>query len=75
MKRGKGDLLTLFALAAAVVTVEAVQVPGVCNLAWWKSQTGTGKCVKYLGPVCQCSQLFLCSRSGVKTKLLNPTFL
>lgn len=48
MNGGKVDLLTLFALLAAFVAVEVVQLRGVHRLAWRTSQTSTGKCVNLL---------------------------
>lgn len=40
---GKGDLLTLFALLAAFVAVEAVFLAGVQHLAWRNRQASREK--------------------------------
>lgn len=47
---GKGDLLTLFALLAAFVAVEAVHLAGVHHLAWRNRQTSREKQVVYGAP-------------------------
>lgn len=48
VKGGKGGLLTLFALLAAFVAVQAVQLRGVQHLAWRTGQTSTEQCVNPL---------------------------
>lgn len=47
---GKGDLLTLFALLAAFVAVEAVLLAGVQHLAWRNRQASREKQVVYGAP-------------------------